>query len=387
MGELSGPTSSRHYLDHASTSPLRPSAHRAMRSCLDRLSDPDGAGDPGRVHEEGRVARVAIETAREEVAALAKVPPSRVVFTSGASEAANTAIADAASRAPDGLIASAAVEHSCVRDAADRTSAHSELAVSADGAIEIESVEELLAGSRPVALVNCQWANQEVGTIQPVGEVAARCRAADVALHVDAAAAFGHVPTDLGALGADYVSVSAHKLGGPAGVGALILGPRVRLRPLIVGGSQERARRAGIENLLGIVGFGAAAADLVETLDAEARAAAALTIELASLATSVTGVRSIGSTDRRVPHISCFVVDGVLGEAVLLSLDRAGIAAHSGSACSSELLEPSPVLAAMGEDPDRSLRLSVGWSSSRADLAAFAAAFGPAVEQLRALGG
>jgi cysteine desulfurase len=357
-----------------------------MRACLDRLSDHDGTGDPGRVHEEGRFARVAIETAREQVAALANVPPSRVVFTSGATEAANTAIADAAGRAPGALIASAAVEHSCVRDAADRSSAHAELAVAADGTVEIASVEELLAGGRPVALVNCQWANQEVGTVQPVSEVAALCRAATVPCHVDAAAAFGHVATDLGTLGADYVSVSAHKVGGPAGVGALILGAGVRLRPLIVGGSQERGRRAGIENLLGIVGFGAAADDLASTLDAETRTLSALTTELASAATSVPGVRSIGNPDRRVPHITCFVVDGVLGEAVLLSLDRAGIAVHSGSACSSELLEPSPVLAAMGEDPDRSLRLSVGWSSSRADVTAFAAAFAPAVDQLRALG-
>ncbi|MHB8456880.1 MAG: cysteine desulfurase family protein, partial [Acidimicrobiales bacterium] len=257
---------------------------------------------------------------------------------------------------------------------------------------EVEMLASLLqqhkGGDR--VLVHCQWANHEVGTIQPLEAVAELCRRHGATLHVDAAAAFGHVPTDLGSLGAQYVSVSAHKMGGPAGVGALILGPGVRMRPLLVGGSEERARRAGSENLLGIVGFGAAAAELLEDgrLEEESRSASAKRDALAAAVLSEGRIEVLGPANAslRLPHILCASIDGVLGEAVLLVLDRAGIAAHSGSACSSEVLEPSPVLAAMGFDPDRSLRLSVGWSTTDADIAAFAAAWPDAIRSLRALG-
>jgi cysteine desulfurase len=209
-----------------------------------------------------------------------------------------------------------------------------------------------------------------------------------VPVHIDAAAAVGHVPVELDSLGADFVSISAHKLGGPAGIGALVVRRGLRLQPLIVGGAQERARRGGLENLIGIVGFGAAAAALSEPgrLQQEEAAARQLTGALVKAATSVEDVVVLGDLVRRAPHIVNVAVGGVLAEAVLLGLDRAGIAAHSGSACSSESIEPSPVLAAMGVDPDRSLRLSVGWSTTGADVEAFAAAFGPAVERLRSLG-
>jgi cysteine desulfurase len=412
----------RHYLDHASSTPLRPSVVATLREWVDRLGQPDGTGDPGRVHEEGHVVRAAIEVAREQVAALAGVSPNRVIFTAGATEAANTAIwsatagsrsatagsrsATAGSRLP-AAIALAAVEHSCVREAALRAGPVVDLAVDGLGRIEPDSVRQALTDGPALtegpaltdgpalALVNCQWANHEVGTLQPVAEIAAACAEAGVPLHVDAAAAFGHLPLDLGALNAAFVSVSAHKLGGPAGVGALILGRGVRLQPLLVGGSEERARRAGAENLLGIIGFGAAAAELSEEgrLASEADRARRLAVELATAATSVEGVRLLGpplldvdEEDGRVAHIVCCSVDGVLGEAVLLGLDRRGVAAHSGSACSSEVLEPSPVLAAMGVDPDRSLRLSVGWSSAEEDVLAFAREFPGVVAGLRELG-
>ena len=207
-----------------------------MRELLDRLGEPDGTGDPGRVHEEGRVARESVELAREQVAALACVAPRRVVFTSGATEAANTAVA---SFGPGSAIFCAPVEHSCVREASARTGRLVEVGVLPDGAIDLESLGSLLgrsAGRAPV-LVNCQWANHEVATVQPVEAVAELCSKAGADLHVDAAAAFGHVPTDFGSLDAEYASVSAHKMGGPAGVGALILGRGVRLQPLLVGGT------------------------------------------------------------------------------------------------------------------------------------------------------
>jgi cysteine desulfurase len=360
-----------------------------MRELLDRLGEPDGTGDPGRVHEEGRVARESVELAREQVAALAGVASSRVVFTSGATEAANTAVA---SFGPGSAIFCAPVEHSCVREASARTGRLVEVGVLPDGAIDLESLGSLLgrsAGRAPV-LVNCQWANHEVATVQPVEAVAELCSKAGADLHVDAAAAFGHVPTDFGSLDAEYASVSAHKMGGPAGVGALILGRGVRLQPLLVGGSEERARRAGAENLLGIVGFGAAAAELLEEgrLAAESVVAAGWRSALVEIACAVGGISLLGPVDidRSLPHIACLSIEGVLGEAVLLSLDRAGIAVHSGSACSSEILEPSPVLEAMGVDPDSSLRLSVGWSTTEEDVVAFARVFASAVAALRELG-
>ncbi len=348
------------------------------------------AGDPGRVHAEGHVVRDTIERAREAVALLLGTTANRVVFTSGATEAANAAIF-AAGRARSGApMICADVEHSCVRAAALRQGAVLVLEVDSTGRIDLDHLAALLADDRAgrPALVNCQWFNHEVGTLQPVAEVVACCRSAGVPVHVDAAAAVGHVPVDLDSLGADFVSLSAHKFGGPTGTGALVVRRGLRLEPFVVGGAQERARRGGLENLIGIVGFGAAATALSEPgkLDQEETAARHLTSALAEAARSVDDVLVLGDTDRRAPHIVNVAVGGVLSEAVLLGLDRSGVAAHSGSACSSESIEPSPVLAAMGADPDRSLRLSVGWSTTEADVKAFAAAFRPVVEHLRALG-
>lgn len=370
----------RHYLDHASTSPARPAAVEAMLPWLTG----DGAADPGRVHTEGRMARAALEDARQQVAALLGARPREVVFTSGATEAINAAVWGAARATPDGAVAVADVEHSAVREASGR---HRTVSLPVDGAgrIELAALDEALAAGG-LALVHCQWANHEVGTVQPVDEVVARCRAAGVLVHVDAAMAAGHVPIDFAGLGADLLSVSAHKLGGPKGVGALLVRRGLRLDPLLLGGDQERARRGGLENVPGCVGFGAAATELAGGgLAAEASDARRRTERLLALALSHDGVRAYGDTDERVPHLVCVGVDGVEAEAVLLGLDQAGIAAHSGSACSSEALEPSPVLQAMGVDADRSLRLSVGWSTSDGDVDAFGAAFPGVLARLRAL--
>ena len=352
--------------------------------------DAGWAGDPGRVHAEGHQARDAIETARESVAAFLGTTPNRVVFTSGGTEAANAAIFTAARARPGATIVCADVEHSCVREAAERSGPVDVLRVDSVGRIDLDHLDSLLAGDRDdrPALVNCQWCNHEVGTLQPIADVVERCRSAGVPVHIDAAAAAGHVPLDLEALGADLVSVSAHKFGGPPGSGALVVRRGVRLQPFVIGGAQERARRGGYENVLGIIGFGAAAAALTEPgeLEAEASTARRLTDALLVEAVSVEGVEQLGDPLDRAPHLVCVAVGGVQAEAVLLGLDRMGVAAHSGSACSSESIEPSPVLAAMGVDPDRSLRLSVGWSTTDADVEAFAAAFPTVVARLRSLG-
>jgi cysteine desulfurase len=207
-----------------------------------------------------------------------------------------------------------------------------------------------------------------------------------VLVHVDAAQAVGHVPVSFSELGADLVSVSAHKFGGPQGVGALLVRRGVRLRPLLVGGEQERARRAGMENVAAIAGFGAAADVLSKPgrLDDEAVVARSQTGRV--LEQLPPGVVAYGDTDVRLPHLVCLGVEGVEAEAVLLGLDQAGVAAHSGSACSSESLEPSPVLEAMGVDAERSLRVSVGWSTTDDDIDAFLDALPNVVSRLRALG-
>ncbi len=374
----------RHYLDHASTTPLRPEARAALLAELDAP-----AGDPARVHEEGRAARGRIEAARERVAALLGVRPRQVVFTSGGTEAINAAVFGAARAAPSRPFACAAVEHSAVREASSRAGSVVELAVDRSGRIELDSVRAALARSDRPALVHCQWANHEVGTLQPVVEVAELCRAAGVALHVDACAAVGHVPVDLGALGAELVSLSAHSFGGPSGIGALVVGPGRRFDPLILGGEQERGRRAGLEHAPAIAGFGAVAELLCDEgrLRAEAEAARSLVAGLIEAACALEGVAVVGDPEAagRLPHLVCLGVDGVEAEPVVIGLDRVGVAVHSGSACSSESLAPSPVLAAMGVDPERSLRLSVGWCSTAGDVEAFGRQFPTVVRGLRAL--
>jgi cysteine desulfurase len=367
---------SRHYLDHASTSPARPEVVEAMIPWL------AAGGDPGRVHTEGHLARAAVEEARARVADLVGARPREVVFTSGATEAIAAAVWGAAERGPHQVVT--AVEHSAVGEAASR---HDVTVVAVDGFGWVDPAA-VAAAVRPgeTALVSVQWGNHEVGTLQPVAAVVEACRGLGVLVHVDAAAAAGHVAVDFASLGADLMSVSAHKLGGPQGVGALLVRRGVRLRPLLVGGEQERGRRAGMENVAGIVGFGVAAETAAAALaGGEAGRCRALTDAALAAATAVEGVAAYGDPVDRLPHVACVGVSGVEAEAVLLGLDQAGVAAHSGSACSSESLEPSPVLAAMGVEAERSLRVSVGWSTTPADVGAFATAFASVVSRLRSL--
>lgn len=356
-------------------------------------SELDVPADPGRVHAEGRTARAALEVAREQVAALLGMPPRSVVLTSGGTESVNAACFGATRARPGAPVLLARVEHSSVREASERFAETIDVAVDGSGRIDPEHVDatlaRLAAAGRSVALVHCQAANHEVGTIQPVGAVAEACHRHGALLHVDACASAGHLPSDAATLGADLVSVSSHKLGGPPGVGALVVRRGQRIDPLIVGGSQERGRRAGLENLPAALGFGAAAAALAQpgAVEREAEQARAQVASLTSAAIAVEGVEVLGDPDpaARLPHMVCFAVEGVEGEPLLLALDQAGIAAHSGSSCSSEALEPSPVLTAMGKDPERSLRVSVGWSTTDADVEAFCQSFGPALERLRML--
>jgi cysteine desulfurase len=377
---------SRAYLDHASSSPLRPDALEAMLPFLR-----DHHADPGRLHSEGRVTRVALEDARERVAEFFGARPREVVFTSSGTEAVNTAVWGALARGADARgagdadhVVTTAVEHSCARDAIARSTADVTV-VGVDRSGRFDAAE-VLASVRPdTRLVTIQLANHEVGTLQPAVEVCAAARELDVVVHVDACAGAGHVPIDFRALDADLCSVTAHKLGGPKGAGALLVRRGLRFPPFLVGGAQERARRAGIENVPAWVGFGAACAAL--DLASEAAAQRALITVAAGVIDRVPGVERFGaeSAEASLPHLLCFGVHGVEAEPILLALDQHGVAAHSGSSCSSETLEPSPVLAAMGVDADHSLRISVGWSSTPADVERFVEVFPGIVERLRGL--
>jgi cysteine desulfurase len=275
-----------------------------------------------------------------------------------------------------------AVEHSCVREASAR---HTVTTVGVDRTGRVDPAAVLAALRPDTALVHLQWANHEVGTLQPVAEVVAACRERGVLVHVDAAAAAGHVPVDFDGLGADLLSASGHKLGGPPGVGVLLVRRGLRLRPLLVGGEQERARRAGYENVPAVVGLGAVASVL--DVDAEAARSRELLrpVTERDLGPGV-GLLGDPAPSGRLPHLVCLGMEGVEAEPVLLGLDQAGVAVHSGSSCSSESLEPSPVLEAMGVDASRSLRVSVGWSSTAADVEAFTTALPGVVRRLLALG-
>jgi cysteine desulfurase len=367
----------RHYLDHASTSPLRPSAAAALGALL----TDHGVGDPARVHSEGQTARALVEEARAAVASRFGCRPRSVVFTSGATEAIVAAVWGAVERA-DGHVVASAVEHSAVRLA----SAAFGRAVSTVGCDRHGRIDgdEVMDAVRPgvTALVHIQWGNHEVSTLQPVADVVAACRSVGVLVHIDAASAAPSVPIAFDDLGADLLSVSGHKMGGPPGVGALLVRRGLRLRPLLVGGDQERARRAGCENWLGILGWAAAVQEPAEPARLEA-----LSRRIVDGVRSVDGVRLYGPVrpSERLPHIVCLGIDDIEPQAVLLGLDQAGIAVHSGSACASEDLLPSPVLEAMGVDAHRSLRVSVGWNTTDADIDAFLDAFPVVISRLRGL--
>lgn len=376
----------RAYLDHASSTPIRVVASEAMLAFL------RGApGDPGRLHAEGRAVRVAVEDARAQVAELFGARPREVVFTATGPEAINTAIwgalARGAGRSGRPHVVTTAVEQSAVLDAVRRADA--EITIVGVDPLGSFSESEVVAAIRAdTTLVSVQLANQEVGTIQTaVAGIVGAARERGVVVHVDACAASGHVPVRFADLGADLCSVDGHTWGAPPGAAALLIRRGLRFPPLVVGGAQERARRAGIENVPAIVGYGAAAGELLadDRLAIESRRATELTDAIARTAAEVPGVTRFGNPDARLPNLVCVGIAGVEAEPVLLALDRRGVAVHSGSACSSEMLEPSSVLRAMGVEADRSLRISVGWSSTDADLERFADAFPTAVHELRAL--
>jgi cysteine desulfurase len=359
--------SERVYLDWNATAPLRPEARAAMIAAFDLV------GNPSSVHHEGRTARQLIEEARERVAALVGAEPCNVVFTSGGTEA-NVMALSPALETPENKsgfdrLMTSAVEHASVR-AGGSFASHQveEIPVSGDGVVDIGALERRLAelrrqGARP-PLVSIMAANNETGVIEPVEAAAGVVHAAGGLLHVDAVQVAGRVPFDISRAGADLTTVSAHKLGGPKGVGALIKRSATLhlAEPLLSGGGQERGARAGTENVAGIAGFGAAAASAAVTMAADSERLRSLRDRLeAGLARTPTVV--FGRNAERLPNTSLFAAPGLRAETALINLDLMGFAVSSGSACSSGKVAASHVLAAMGVPGDLSagaIRLSIG---------------------------
>lgn len=328
-------------------------------------------GNPSSVHAFGRAARRIAEDARRQVAALLAVGPEAVVFTSGGTEANNLALRGCGRP----RILASAVEHPSVLEAADAVES---IPVNAEGLIDLDALRAMLnEGDR--AVVSVMLANNETGVIQPVAEVAAIARAAGALFHCDAVQGAGRLPVEINALAADMVTLSAHKIGGPKGVGALIVGDAIQIRPLIRGGGQERGRRSGTENLPGIAGFGAAAA-LAETEREGVGRLATLRDRLeAGLLKTVPGARVIAGNVARLANTSCIALPGVSAETQVMALDLAGFAVSAGSACSSGKVKASHVLRAMGlgdEIAGCAIRISLGAGNDEDQVDAFIAAYG-----------
>ncbi len=375
------------YLDHNASSPLRPSARSAMLAALGETANASS------VHSGGRQARARIEKARAQVAKLCGASPEDVVFTSGGSEANAFALKGAAAgsfvagRRITRIFVSA-IEHDSVRANASAiaemipgTIVH-EIPVTKDGVIDLDAFRLALANGEGSALVSVMAANNETGVIQPIEDNAHLTKSDGTSLlHVDAVQAIGKIPFAFDVAMIDYMTVSAHKLGGPQGVGALLVKDAAPLAPLIAGGGQEMRRRAGTENVAGIAGFGAAAEEAGATMDERAQVARLRDIFERELLSVVPHAAIFGVHAERLPNTSNFAVPGLSAETGLIALDLDGIEVSSGSACSSGKVKPSHVLSAMGVDQELSrgaLRVSFGWNSTEEDIVAI-------IQSLRAL--
>ncbi len=349
------------YLDYNATTPVRPEAAAAVADALEL------SGNASSVHGFGRLARRRIETARDQVAALAGARPGQVVFTSGGTEANNLALAG--TRRSRILVS--AGEHASVLEAVPQAE---RIPLDAEGRVDLDALSVMLAADRRPALVSVMLANNETGVIQPLAEVSALAREHGALLHSDAVQAAGKIPLHMPALGADLLSLSAHKLGGPQGVGALVVADQVALSPLMRGGGQERARRAGTENLAGIAGFGAAA-EAARAALADAAGLAQLRDRLErDLRALAPDIRVFGAGAERLGNTCCFATPGLLAETQVMALDLAGIAVSAGAACSSGRVRPSHVLLAMGASADEAggaIRVSLGWRSENDDVDRF----------------
>ena len=380
----------RIYLDHSATTPLHPEVFEAMEPYLRHEF-----GNAGSIHAFGRACRRAVDDAREQVAALIGAEPREIVFTAGGTEADNLAVLGVCRAenggAPKHLIVST-VEHHAVLHAAETLAARGEveldrLGVDSDGLVDPDALAAMLRDG--TALVSVMHANNETGTVQPIEALAALCRERGVAYHTDAVQSIGKIPFDVRAIPVALASISSHKINGPKGVGACYVRHGFPLAPQTFGGAQERGKRAGTENVAGIVGFGKACQLALHDREALAAQTQTLRDQLeAGLIERVTGVHTNGARTQRLPHILNVAFDGIEGESLILALDMDGIAASTGSACTSGSIEPSHVLLAMGQDPARAqsaARFSFGRGNAPREVERLLAILPGLVERLRAV--
>lgn len=359
----------RVYLDWNATTPLRPEARAAMAAAF------DVSGNPSSVHSEGRAARKLIEDARAAVATAVSADLRNVVFTSGGTEANALALTPGLhrnGREPAQRLIVSAIEHPSVLAGGRFARGAIEIApVLPSGVIDLESLVAVLA-SGPPALVSVMLANNETGAIQPIPEVAALVHEAGGVLHVDAVQAFLKIPINIKALGADILTVSAHKVGGPKGVGAVVVADGLEgLHAQVRGGGQEQGRRAGTENVVGIAGFGAAVRAATGSMDADAVRTKALQMRLEDGLRDTRGTVIFSDNAPRLSNTTLVSAPGLKAETAVIGFDLEGIAVSSGSACSSGKVQPSHVLQAMKVDPALlrgAIRLSLGWDSTEADI-------------------
>jgi len=359
----------RIYLDWNATTPLRGEAREAMAAAWDLC------GNPSSVHAEGRQARKLVEDARDSIAGAVGALPRNIIFTSGGTEANALALTPGLRRgaglAVERLVVSAIEHTSVLAGGRFPVDAISTVGVTSLGLLDLDRLRAMLEGE-PAALVSVMLANNETGAVQPVKEAAAIVHSAGGLLHVDAIQAFGKIPFDINEMGADLLTLSAHKIGGPKGVGALVLAEGVQgFEPLLRGGGQEKGRRAGTENVAGIAGFGAAAEAAMGALKTDALRLESLRNRLESGLRKTPGAIVFADDVPRLPNTTLFTVPGLRAETAVIGFDLAGIAVSSGSACSSGKVQPSHVLEAMGFGPKLArgaVRLSLGWSTSDADI-------------------
>ncbi len=380
-----------HYLDHAATTPMVPAAIEAMTTHLRDV------GNPSSLHASGRSARRVVEESRETIAAALNCRPGEVVFTSGGTEADNLALkgitwsrAAALGAAP--RLISSAIEHHAVLDPLDwmQRSGEAEvclLEVDGAGRIDLDQLRRL-AAERPVSVISVMWANNEVGTLQPLEDVVAIAAEHGIPVHTDAVQALGSVPLDFAASGVDAMTVTSHKIGGPYGVGALVVRRELGVTPLVHGGGQERDIRSGTLDAPAIAGFAAAAELAVKQQAEHAARSTELRDDLVRrVLAEVPDAHLHGDPVLRLPGNAHLGFPGCEGDSLLMLLDARGIECSTGSACSAGVAQPSHVLLAMGcteEAARHSLRFSLGHSSTQADVDAVVAAIGPVVERARA---
>lgn len=372
------------YLDHNATTPLGEGVREAMLPWLG-----DRFGNASSRHEYGRAARKAVEEARAQVAAAVNAHPTEVIFTGSGSEANNLFIKGAAAFLKPGLVAVSAIEHPCVREPARQLVRSGwrfeEVAVDGGGRIDPVAFDRVLA-EKP-RLVSIMLANNETGVIQDVATLAKPVKAAGGWMHCDAVQAFGKLDLDFRALGVHGLTLSAHKIQGPVGVGALVVDKRVELAPLVAGGGQERNLRSGTENVMAIVGFAAACELIVRGREERRQRFAGLQVMLEAGLTGM-GARIFSAGAPRLANTSFFAIPGVDGETLVGRLDRAGFAVASGSACSSAHPEPSHTLMSMGVDAAlarAAVRVSLGAATTRQDVDGFLTALGECLASLRTM--